>query len=161
MHAKDISHIVNANIVQPDFAKALRQPGPARRLPKRRRRNPRHLHLPLRQLRFLRAQPVKRRPHLGRSRQSRHIRLHRRRNVRHIRTWGRGAHQGYCVILHRTEKKGDYLRREPQLAIDMDEIGGWVEERWTLVTFKIKPSKKPLSFRHVSEASKEESAVRR
>ena len=54
MRAEHVSHVIDANIVEPDFAKALGQPRSARRFAKRRRRNSRHFHLPLRQLRLLR-----------------------------------------------------------------------------------------------------------
>jgi hypothetical protein len=50
---------------------------------------------------------------------------------------GTGLIGGYAPILQRIGKKGDYLGREPEVAIDMDESGGWVEERWTFVTFAI------------------------
>src|ERR1700682_5305608 len=92
MNAKHITHIVDADVIEADFAKALGQPSSARRLAKRRRRNPRHLHLPLDELRLLSTKPIERRPHLGRRRQACHFLLHRRSNVRHIRARGSGAH---------------------------------------------------------------------
>ncbi len=112
MHAKHVAHIVNANIVESGFAKALRQPGSARRLPKRRGCNPRHLHLPLRQLRLLRPQPVVSRPHLRRSRQPRHFLLHRGSNLRHVRAWGSRAHWKLCVILQRVARGRDGRGRD-------------------------------------------------
>src|SRR4029077_2067439 len=120
--------------VEADFAKALGQPRSPRGLAKRGRRNTRHLHLPLRQLRLLRAQPVVGRTHLRGSRQARHILLRRWRNVRHIRTWGSRTHERYCVILQRTENKRDYLGREPAPAIDTVELTRWAREGWTFVT---------------------------
>jgi hypothetical protein len=42
-----------------------------------------------------------------------------------------------AFILQRTEKKGDYLRREPGIAIDVDEPARWIDDGWTLVTFTI------------------------
>ena len=47
MGAEDIADIVDANIVQPNLAKALLQPSGARGLAKRGRPNPCHFHLPL------------------------------------------------------------------------------------------------------------------
>jgi hypothetical protein len=31
-------------------------------------------------------------------------------------------------------RKGDYLGREPDRAVDVEETAGWVDERWTFVT---------------------------
>ncbi len=101
MQTEHVAHIIDANIIEGDFAKALGQPCPACRLAKRRRRNPRHLHLPLRQLRLLRTQPVERRPHLRQRSHTRHVLLHRRRNVRHIRARRNGAHGKFCHLTTR------------------------------------------------------------
>jgi hypothetical protein len=63
MDSKYVTHIVDANIIQPDLAKTLGQPRRSRRLAKRGRTDARHLRLPLCQLRLLGAKPVKCRSH--------------------------------------------------------------------------------------------------
>ena len=60
MHPEYIPHVIDADIVQPNLPEAFREPGRPRRLSERRGRNSRHLHLPLEELRFLRAKPVER-----------------------------------------------------------------------------------------------------
>src|ERR1700690_2566237 len=87
MRAEYVAHAVDANIAQPDFTESLRQPGRARRLAKWRRRNPRHLHLPVRQLRFLGTKPVECGTYFRGCRQASHLLLHRgdKRGVRKLR----------------------------------------------------------------------------
>ena len=113
MDAEYVAHIIDPNIVQPDFTKAFRQPGGARRLAKRRRRNPRHLHLPVRQLRFLGAKPVECGTYFRGCRQARHLLLHRghKRGVRELRARGIRAHGSIALVYNALPRNRDWRGR--------------------------------------------------
>src|SRR6266550_3376081 len=116
MDPEDISHVVNADVVQPKFAKPLRQPRSAPSLSKRRRRNAGHFQLPMRQLRLLRSKPVKRGPNLGRSRKPRHFLLDRGKHIRYIAA-GTEGHGARPVILQRQMDLSGCLWRVARLRV--------------------------------------------
>jgi hypothetical protein len=81
MDPEDVSHVIDADVIQGEFTKTFGEPGPTSSLAKWRGRDPRHLELPVSQLRLLRAKPVKRRTDFRRSCEAGHFLLKR---VRHF-----------------------------------------------------------------------------
>ena len=72
-HPEDVPHSVDFHVRQIKFAKPLRQPLPALPLAKRRRRHPRHVHLPSRELRLFKAESPERCAHLRQPGNTRHL----------------------------------------------------------------------------------------
>src|SRR5579863_961037 len=59
---------------------------------------------------------------------------------RHVGDWDSWS---YCDSLHRTEKKGDYFRRDAAPPADVLELTCWINAGWTLVTLTIAPAAPP------------------
>src|SRR5262249_13456966 len=85
MRTEDVADIIDADVVQPNFSEALGEPGGASGFSKWRRRDARHFHLPLQQLRLIGAKPVKCGSYLGRGGKPRNFALQDllRRSVGH------------------------------------------------------------------------------
>src|SRR5262245_22719019 len=84
MDAEYVANIINANVIQPEFAKPLRQPGAPRTFSEGWCRDAGHLELPMGQLWFLRSEPVECGANLGRGRESCHFLLHAGEHLRHL-----------------------------------------------------------------------------
>src|SRR5581483_8308692 len=84
--AEDISHIVNAHFFKFQFLESFAQPVRAGGFAEWRRGNAGHFELPVRELRFLRAQPREGGPHRGQRRQAKHVLLHQMSDFRHCGT---------------------------------------------------------------------------
>ena len=114
MRAEYVAHVVDADVIQSDFAKTFSQPCAPCRLAKRRRRNTSHLHLPVRQLRLLDAKPVESRTYLRGRRQTSHFLLQRecRPSSGKSGRGGFGLMAKYCVSLQRVEDKRDWQSGE-------------------------------------------------
>src|SRR5450755_599079 len=88
-HSKNIADLIDLNVGEPQFAKTVGEPSPARSFPKWRRGHARRLHLPERKLGFFRAEAVERGPHGRGASQARDFLLHRGIRIGNFHEWNR------------------------------------------------------------------------
>ena len=84
MRSENVADFIGVNRLQSEFAKFVSQPFPPRAFAKRRRRDARQLHLPLRELRLLCAQPGKSRANFRKLTEVCYLVLHSRKWVGYV-----------------------------------------------------------------------------